>query len=96
MATAEKSMNGGGSAPTIDQVRELLFGQEQRTLEARLEELRRELAATRTEFENKIAALRKESVVALEANDKAHCERFAKVGRALEEVGRAVGALSTS
>lgn len=96
MATEEKSANGAAPAPTIDQVRELLFGQEQRTLEAQLETVRTEMDQMRLELEKKVADLKNELNASLSKTDSEHKERFAKVGHAIQQVGRDIGALSGS
>lgn len=96
MATEEKGANTATSAPTIDQVRELLFGQEQRTLEAQLAGVRDEMQQMRAELEKKIADLKSEMSAAIAKTDTEHKERFAKVGQAIQQVGREIGGLSGS
>lgn len=96
MATEEKAANSATAAPTIDQVRELLFGQEQRTLEAQLAGMRDEMQKMRMEFEKKIADLKTELNAAVAKADTEHKERFAKVGQAIQQVGREIGGLSGS
>lgn len=96
MATEEKSANGATPPPTIDQVRELLFGNEQRTLEAQLVTMRAEMDQVRTELEKKINDLKAELNTALAKTDSEHKERFAKVGQAIQQVGRDIGGLAGS
>lgn len=96
MATEEKAPNGAAPAPTIDQVRELLFGQEQRTLEAQLDTMRAEMQQMRSELEKTISDLKSELNTALTKTDTEHKERFAKVGHAIQQVGREIGGLSGS
>ena len=88
--------NGAGApqAPTIDQVRELLFGNEQRTLETQLGALREELKATRAEFERELAALRKELTSSIERSDAGGRERLRKTGDAISEIGRTIASLA--
>ena len=88
--------NGSGSAPppTIDQVRELLFGNEQRTFETQLAAINEELKAIRLNFDYEVAALSKEMTTKFEQADTANRERFRRTGEAITEVGRSISALS--
>lgn len=96
MSAEQKTPNGAAPAPTIEQVRELLFGQEQRTIEGQLAEIRTEMQQMRSELEKSIKDLKSELNSALSKTDAEHKERFAKVGQAIQQVGRDIGGLSGS
>lgn len=80
--------------PTIDQVRELLFGNEQRTLEAQLITVREELKATRAEFDRQLSELRQELSGKIEKSDQSSRDRIRRTGEAIAEIGRNISALS--
>ena len=86
--------NGSSPHQTIDQVRELLFGAEQRTLETRITNLQAELAAARESYEDKLAALRSEHMAALERIEADNRHRVAKMAEAIEQAGRAIAILA--
>ena len=94
MLSEERPRKDATPPPTIDQVRELLFGHEQRTMGAQLAALRADLENVHREFERQVADLRREFATLAEQADVANRERFAKVGQAIEQIGREVGALS--
>ena len=79
---------------TIMQVRELLFGQEQRSFEAQISSLRAEIAVMKQEFEERLAASEASLQAALAEGEAANKERIAQIGEAIQFVGRTIGALS--
>jgi len=87
--------SGNGSAqPSIDQVRELIFGSEQRRFEGDIESLRSEMSAMEERLSKKIDAL----AVALEKADASqntqHRSTIDALGAAITALGQEVGSLA--
>lgn len=93
--SAKHQVEGAAQSPaqTIDQVRELLFGAEQRTMEAQLNALRADMVANREDLERKLAQVQAELKAAIEQCDAEHRNRFAKTGEAIVHIGEMIGAL---
>ncbi len=94
MSDKETHVNAAAAAPTIDQVRELLFGSEQRNFENQIAALSKEIEQARAQLEQKISETEKSLRSSLDQVDAAHKARFAKTGQAIADVGRSISALS--
>lgn len=86
--------NGNAGQPSIDQVRELIFGSEQRRFESDIESLRAEMSAMEERLSKKIDAL----AVALEKADASqntqHRSTIDALGAAITALGQEVGSLA--
>ncbi|MEO0635523.1 MAG: hypothetical protein AAFY73_02630 [Pseudomonadota bacterium] len=89
-----EATNGAAAPQTIDQVRELLSGAEQRTFEDQLSKLRADMQAMQSDLEGQLKNARKELSDAVAKADTDHKARLAEVGSAIEEVGRAIGSIA--
>ena len=96
-ASANGSDARGGvvnEEPTIDRVKELLFGQEQRQTDDKIEELKASLQAAEQRLDQKIEALRKD----IEKMDRAQTQdlqqRLSSIGDAVSSLGKAVSSVA--
>ncbi|MEO0327297.1 MAG: hypothetical protein AAF217_01735 [Pseudomonadota bacterium] len=81
------------NAQTIDQVKELLFGNEQRGLEARIIELENELAKTKQNFLSEIQRLEDEASKRADAQKQDSNRVLGAIGGLFESVGNDIGKL---
>ncbi|WP_265516756.1 hypothetical protein [Nitratireductor luteus] len=80
---------------TIDQVRALLFGGAQRSLENRLVGLREEMQASLKEFQAELAAVR-EMILELErSSEKKQLDSHKEIGAAISKLGTTISALGS-
>lgn len=92
--------NGSGEAATIDQVRDLLFGGAQRSLESRLDDLDRALEAKlkdmKTEFAEQITQLQNQLAVAERDMDKKRISSIQEIGAAINKLGATISNIASS
>ena len=81
-------------AQTIDQVKELLFGSEQRDLKDRIQALETELLATRKQLEKAIDQLRLDSEKSNEAIKQANADAIGSIGNLLQTAGKGISELA--
>lgn len=92
--------NGNGhavsapTAPSIDQVRELIFGSEQRKFESDIQALRAEMAAIEARLSDKIDVLSKALDRANAAQNGQHRATLDALGSAITALGQEVGSLA--
>jgi hypothetical protein len=80
---------------TIDQVRDLLFGRAQRSLENRLISMREEMQASIRELQAELAAAR-EMILELEQNsEKKQLDSHREIGAAISKLGATIGELGS-
>ena len=88
----------GGEA-TIDQVRNLLFGGAQRSIESNLDALRQEsqaaLAQARADFANELAAVRAELAQLERATEQKRLASLKDIGTAITQLGAAISGLGS-
>lgn len=87
-------VNNEQSQPTIEQVRELLFGREQRTLETQLADLRAEVAALSKAMSEDVKQVRAEQHQANQALERNSNQMIKSIGSAIEALGRDIGKLT--
>ena len=73
---------------TIDQVRELLFGNEQRGLKSRIDVLEKELETTKANLKAELTRLENESIKRADAERQTSNRLIESIGSLLESVGR--------
>lgn len=102
MADMAKSNGSGGGAhpePTIEQVRDLLFGGAQRSLESRLSELHDEMQATisrmQAAHDKEMEALRARLDQFEKETEKQRLASQRQIGAAISELGASIVAMGT-
>lgn len=95
---ADSNGNGqaanGAPAPSIDQVRELIFGSEQRKFEGDIDALRKEMTSMEARLSDKIDALTKALDRADAAQNGQHRATLDALGSAITALGQEVGSLA--
>lgn len=95
---ADSNGNGqaanGVTAPSIDQVRELIFGSEQRKFEGDIDALRKEMTSMEARLSDKIDALTKALDRADAAQNGQHRATLDALGSAITALGQEVGSLA--
>ena len=76
--------------PTIDQVRELLFGQTQRVNEARTQELNQAIDVLRREMLERFAAVDQRMEELTQATTNRHVSTIEAIGTAISDLGAQV------
>jgi len=94
-AVAKEAVEGSPTAPqTIDQVKELLFGSEQRGLEHRIQELEEELAATKAAFSNEIKKVQKQAKEQADAEKQELTAVIESLGSLFQAAGKDIAKLA--
>ncbi len=89
-----KSKQSAAADPTIDQVRELLFGQTQRSNEARTQELNQSIEALRREMLERFAAMDQRIEELTQATTKRHLGTVEAIGSAISALGAQISKLA--
>lgn len=96
---SEAGVNGSAqesatSPETIDQVKELLFGTEQRDLKKRIEELEAELKETRNNFADEIKRVEKQALAQSEKQQRELSAILNSIGALFQDAGKGIVKLS--
>ena len=89
-------VNGGDSAPTIDQVRELLFGDANRTIDARLEALSKKVDKQYSEIMDRFSQLEARLVAMQSESEERRLSSIEDIGEAITKLGATVRNMSTA
>lgn len=81
-------------SPTIDQVRELLFGQEQRTLETQIKILRSDMERMQSEYENRLIIAERDLQTAISTVDADYRDKLNAVGEAVQNLGKLIQSIA--
>lgn len=96
-ATADGDNQKTGADPTIDQVRDLLFGGAQRSLESRLAELQQEMQTSLTrlqaQFDKELETVRNHLRELEQETDRKRLESQRDIGAAISQLGASISAL---
>lgn len=102
MSVAEKSIQALAEAPrqpsegTIDQVRELLFGETQRQNDTRAEDLQKMVDALEAKLSRRLDQLEARLTALAQAGDDDRRKSLADVGQALSVLGKQINKLGES
>lgn len=88
------NQNAGDAQPTLEQVRELLFGAEQRGLEAQIIQMRAEMAEMRRDMQAHLARIEQQLSAKLAAEKARSEQRHREASRILAEAAKAMEALA--
>jgi uncharacterized coiled-coil protein SlyX len=81
-------------AQTIDQVKELLFGSEQRDLEQRIVELEAELAKTKADFADQVQSIKADANKQVEKERNELSQIMQSIGSLFQSAGQDISKLS--
>ena len=98
--SVKAGMNGAGEAAAIDQVRDLLFGGAQRTLESRLEQMERvfdaKIAGLKAEHAERLAQLQEQLAAAERDAEQKRLNSIKDIGAAIGQLGTTINKLAAS
>jgi hypothetical protein len=94
-AKVEPEASGLNGAGTIDQVRELLFGETKRSTETRLDDIDRKIELLRDDLAARFASLEARLADQGRDTDTKHNQSIDNIGQAIAELGATIKSLGT-